>query len=86
MPKSNVETIGFKKENYPKVIDVANELADLENRKPHDSISNLILEVGRTKIAKIRSERAKELGIPAVEPPSSVEGTEHNTQSLPESQ
>ncbi len=80
MSNNNVESIGFRRENYPNVLAVANELADLENRKPHDSISNLILEAGRTKIAKIRSERAKELGIPAiVEPPSSVEGTEHNT-------
>lgn len=94
MPKSNVETIGFRKENYPKVLAVANELADVLDRSAHDSIRKLILGAGRAKINKLRSERAKELGIPAVqeqaapvgEGPSSIEGKEQDTESSPESQ
>jgi len=56
MSNNNVESIGFRRENYPKVLKVANELADVEKRKPHDSIRWLILEAGREKIDKIRSE------------------------------
>ena len=56
MSNNNVESIGFRRENYPKVLKVANELADLEDRKPHDSISKLILEAGQEKIDKLRSE------------------------------
>ncbi len=56
MSNNNVETIGFRKENYPEILIIANELADLEDRSPHDSIRKLILEAGREKIDKIRSE------------------------------
>lgn len=56
MSNNNVESIGFRRENYSKVLTIANELADLEDRSPHDSIRKLILEAGREKIDKIRSE------------------------------
>ncbi len=56
MSNNNVETIGFRKENYPKVLTIANELAGMEDRSPHDSIRKLILEAGREKIDKLRSE------------------------------
>ena len=56
MSNNNVETIGFRRENYPEVLTIANGLADLEDRSPHDSIRKLILEAGREKIDKLRSE------------------------------
>ncbi len=56
MSNNNVETIGFRRENYPEVLTIANELADLEDRSPHDSVRKLILEAGREKIDKLRSE------------------------------
>ena len=86
MSNNNVETIGFRRENYPEVLAIANELADLEDRSPHDSIRKLILEAGREKIDKLRSKRAKELGIPAVENSSSVNGKEQDTDSSAQSQ
>ena len=55
MANGKVDTVGFKKENYPDVLEVANELAKLEQRKPHDSIRILILEAGKTKIEKLKS-------------------------------
>ena len=56
MSNNQVDSIGFRKENYPNVLDVANELAELEQRKPHDSIRLLILEAGRAKISQLKSQ------------------------------
>lgn len=55
MANSKVDTVGFKKENYPDVLEVANELAKLEQRRPHDSIRILILEAGKAKIEKLKA-------------------------------
>ena len=57
MVNNKVDTVGFRKENYPEVLNVANELAELEQRRPHDSIRLLILEAGRTKIEKLKAFR-----------------------------
>lgn len=43
----------YKRE--PKVLDVLNELANLEKRKPLDSTKILILEAGKSKINNIKS-------------------------------
>ncbi len=56
MSNNKVDTVGFKKENYPDVLKVANKLAELEQRRPHDSIRLLILEAGRAKIARLQSQ------------------------------
>ena len=53
---NKVDSIGFRKENYPGVIEVANRLAELEQRKPHDSIRLLILEEGKAKISKLEQQ------------------------------
>ena len=62
MANSKVDTISFKKENYSDVLEVANELAELEQRKPHDSIRLLILEAGKARIAKLQEEVKRNSG------------------------
>ncbi len=57
MANNKVDTVGFRKENYPEVLNVANELAELEQRRPHDSIRLLILEAGKAKIQQLKSLR-----------------------------
>lgn len=64
----NIQQLTFSRDSYSKVLDVANELADLEDRSPHNSICRIILTNGRAQINKLRAEI-----------PSSLEGTEHNT-------
>lgn len=59
MSNDEVDSIGFRKQNYPDVLEVANELAELERRKAHDSIRLLILEEGRKKIERLKAEKAK---------------------------
>lgn len=44
---------------YKEVVKIANELAKLENRTPHDSIRVLIEEEGRKKIKRLKAEKAK---------------------------
>ena len=36
------------------VLDVINELAGLEDRKPHDTAKRLLFEVGKEKIAQLK--------------------------------
>ncbi len=57
MSNNKVDSIGFRKENYPDVLAVANELAELDQRKAHDSIRLLVLEAGRAKIEKLKTLR-----------------------------
>lgn len=47
----------FNDQDYPEVVEVANELAELEKRKPHDSLKLLILEQGRKKIERLKLEQ-----------------------------
>jgi len=56
MANNKIDSIGFRKENYPDVLEVANRLAELERRKPHDSVRLLILEAGKEKISKLEQE------------------------------
>jgi len=53
MTHKQVSHIRFDKQNYLDVLDVINELAELEQRKPHDTARRLILEAGREKITKV---------------------------------
>lgn len=52
-----ISNIILSEENYPEVVRVANELAELEERKPHDSIKRLIEEEGQKKIDRLQAER-----------------------------
>ena len=56
MANDKVEYLTYNKQNSPEVLEVANELAGLEQRKTHDSIRLLILEEGRAKIARLKSQ------------------------------
>ena len=53
---NGISQLHFNKEYSPDVLNIANELADLEQRKPHDSIRLLILEAGKNKIESLRNE------------------------------
>ncbi len=56
MANQTIENLVFTKTTYPDVLEVANKLAELEQRKPHDSIRLLILEAGNKKIAQIEED------------------------------
>ena len=56
MANNQIEYLAFSKQNAPDVLEVANRLAELEQRKPHDSIRLLILEAGRNRIAQLQGE------------------------------
>ncbi|KKN73482.1 hypothetical protein LCGC14_0400570 [marine sediment metagenome] len=56
MANQTIENLVFTKTTYPDVLEVANKLAELEQRKPHDSIRLLILEAGNKKITQLDSE------------------------------
>lgn len=58
---NKIVSLTFTEQNAPEVLGVANELAELEDRKPHDSAKRLILEAGKAKIVELK----KELNIPA---------------------
>ncbi len=53
---NKIQQLTFHRDSYPDVLEVTDDLAALEQRKPHDSIRKLILEAGREKIDKLRSE------------------------------
>ena len=55
MANQKIENLVFSKLNYPDVLEVANRLAELEQRKPHDSIRLLILEAGKSKITQLEA-------------------------------
>ncbi|KKN77247.1 hypothetical protein LCGC14_0362250 [marine sediment metagenome] len=52
---NKIQQLTFNRDSYSDVLEVTDELAALEQRKPHDSIRLLILEAGRAKIDKLRS-------------------------------
>lgn len=52
-----ISTIYFDKDQYPDVIGIINDLAELEDRRPHDSAKRLILEAGRNRIEAIKKNR-----------------------------
>ena len=56
MANDKIRTLTYIRELAPDILEVANRLAELEQRKPHDSIRLLILEAGRNKIAKLEQE------------------------------
>lgn len=55
-----VENLTFIKKRHPEIIEIANRLAELEQRKPHDSVRLLILEAGKNKIAQLEQESQEE--------------------------
>lgn len=60
MNEEHIISLQFRKENYPEVVQIANELATLENRKPHDSVKILIEDEGRKKIERLKAEQSSE--------------------------
>lgn len=54
MSNELIKTIQFSGSVYPEVLRIANELAQLENRKPHDSLKILIEETGQEKIERLQ--------------------------------
>lgn len=61
--EKGIRQLTLKETDYPEVLEVVNELAELENRKPHDSARLLILEAGKAKIAQIRSQSQVNSGV-----------------------
>lgn len=59
MSNELIKTIQFREEVYPEVVRIANELAQLEQRKPHDSIKMLIEEAGREKIDRLKAQSSR---------------------------
>lgn len=53
-----IESLSFKKEYYPEVIKVANRLAELMDRNPHDAMRNFIVEKGQAEIDRLKAEKA----------------------------
>ena len=49
-----VKTITFYDGNYPEVLRIANQLGELEKRRPHDSIKRLILDCGKERIRNLK--------------------------------
>lgn len=61
MANHKVENLKFSKTTYPHVIKVANKLAKLEQRAPHNAVRLLIIEAGRAKIAYLQKNQGKNL-------------------------
>lgn len=58
---ANNKYINFSFQQDPEVLEVANRLAELEQRKLHDSIRLLILENGKSRIAKLEEESKEKI-------------------------
>ena len=52
-----VSSIVFQKENYPEVVRIANELAELQNRRPHDAMKIFIEREGQKEIHRLKAEK-----------------------------
>jgi len=52
-----IKQLTFHSDNYPDVLDVISELAELEDRKPHDSAKRLIIEAGKSRIAELKASK-----------------------------
>jgi len=48
-----IKQISLHETAYPKVIEVINKLAQLEDRKPHDTARRLIIEAGEQRIKEL---------------------------------
>lgn len=59
MSNNGIKVVQFREEDYPEVIRIGNELADLEERKPHDSVRRLIEDEGQKKIDRLKEEKQK---------------------------
>lgn len=51
------DSIGFRKENYPEVLKVVNELAEVAERKPQNATQLLILKYGPIETKRLRDFR-----------------------------
>jgi len=50
-----IKYLNFNQDNNSDILDVLNELAELEQRKPHDTARRLILEAGKQRIAELKA-------------------------------
>ena len=57
MANEYVTTFNFREDYYPDLVRIANELAELEDRKPHDSLRILVEEEGQKKIDRLKAEK-----------------------------
>lgn len=52
-----ITSLHFKITTNPEIIEMINELAELEKRKPHDTAKRLLLEAGKNKIELLKPIR-----------------------------
>jgi hypothetical protein len=55
MATEKIKHLTYTEQNDPDILEIANELSELENRKPHDSIRLLILDAGRERISSLKA-------------------------------
>jgi len=53
-----VKNLKFESAKDPEVIKVINELADLEQRRSHDTARRLLLTAGTKRISELKKERS----------------------------
>lgn len=58
-----IKRLSFDIDKYPDVVSVANELAVLESRKPHDVIHRLVTIDGRAKIERLKNSTSQIVGV-----------------------
>lgn len=51
-----VRSITFTSQKYPEIIAIVNRLANLLDRKPHDTAKRLLLECGQRQINEIEAQ------------------------------
>lgn len=49
-----IKTLTFNEENNPRVLELANEVAELEDRKPHDSAARILEEALVARLAELK--------------------------------
>lgn len=58
----SIKYLTFNESNSPSVIKIANRLADLVGRKPHDAIKRIIAKAGAEEIVRLGGD-ISDLGI-----------------------
>ena len=52
---NKVKSLCFTNERYPEVVRIINEIAELEDRFPHDAAKRLIIEAGEKRIKELEN-------------------------------
>ena len=50
-----IKNLKFEQRAYPEVLKVVNHLAELEQRKPHDTAKRILLQEGQKRIEELTS-------------------------------